>query len=264
MRIYNITQENSKKSLWFDLIFMFLITLIPFSACIFDFNLITFSIFFLVIIIDIIFSINLYKKRKEYDNTISYHKLIDYIDFENDRIIISAKADNGEERFIKYSYDEILSVNIELETYDSCTTRKHYTAIRDIAVKIQTNDDSDYVIHSYNLTFGGNLKTLYNIIDYCRKTQNYNYTLKGTGDKSEIVEKLDFYIKHKRKLRVEHSGRKDLKLLSIIVFIWGCAISIITILPFGGAKGTIISCITFGLIAYLMYFPVILDKSEEE
>ena len=264
MRIYNITQENSKKSLWFDIIFLLLLTLIPLTACIFDFNFITFSILFVVIIIDIIFSLNLYKKRKEYQDTVSYHKLIEYIDFENDRIIISAKADNGEERFIKYSYDEIDSVNIELETFDSCTTRKHYTGIRDIAVKIHTTDDSDYVIHSYHLTFGGSLRTIYDIIDYSRKGQKYDYTLKGTGDKSEIIEKLDFYIKNKRKLRVELSGRKDLKLLSIIIFVWGCAISIIAISPFGGIKGTIISCITFALIAYLIYFPVILDKSEEE
>lgn len=264
MRIYNITQENSKKSLWFDIIFLFLLTLIPFTACIFDFNLITFSVLFLVIVIDIIFSINLYKKRKEFQNVVSYHKLIEYIDFESDRIIIFAKAEDGEERFIKYSYDEIEGINIELETFDSCTTRKHYTGIRDIAVKIHTNDDSDYVIHSYNLTFGGNLRAIYDIIDYSRKAQKYIYTLKGTGDRSEIIEKLDFYIKHKRKLRVEHSGRKDLKLLSIIIFLWGCAISVIAISPFGGTKGTIISCITFGLISYLIYFPVILDKSEEE
>ena len=101
MRIYNVTQENSKKSLWFDIIFLFLLTLIPLSACIFDFNLITFSVLFLAVIIDIIFSINLYRKRKQFQKVVSYHKLIDYIDFDNDRIIISAKAENGEERYIK-------------------------------------------------------------------------------------------------------------------------------------------------------------------
>ena len=265
MRIYNITQENSKKSLWFDIIFMLIISAIPFSACIFDFNIITFSILFIMIVIDIIFFINLYKKRQEYKNTVSFHKLINYIDFEFDRILICANAEDDTHKFLKYKYSDFDSINIELETFDSSTTRKHYTGIRDIAVYFNSeNEDAKFVLHSYHMTFGGNLNTIYKIIDYVKNSQKLTYTLKGTGDKSEIIEKLDFYIENNRKLRVEHSGRKDLKLLSIIIFVWGIAISLITILPIAGAKGTIISSITFGLIAYLIYFPVILDKSEEE
>ena len=264
MRIYNVTQENSKKSLWFDIVFAFIITVIPFIACIFDFNWFTFLVLFVVVVIDIIFFANLYKKRIDYKNTNSIHKVISHVDFEPDKIIIYAYSDEGDLKTVKYNYNEIDNFNIALETYDSSATRKHYTAIRDIAVHIHPNDDSVYVFHSYHLTFGGSLKTIYDIIDYARGAQNLEYKLNGAGDHSEIIEKLDFYINNKRKLRVEHSGRKDLKLLSIIIFLWGCAISIISIMPWAGAKGTVISCITFGLIAYLIYFPVILDKKEEE
>ena len=264
MRIYNITHENSRKSLWVDIAFMIFITLIPLIACIFDLNIITSSILFIVIIIDILFTVNLYVKRKEYQNSESFHKLIHFVDFEPNRIVIGAKTNDGKIKLFKYCYSDVEDMTIELETFDSCTTRKHYTGIRDIAVYIHTNDDSDFVFHSYNLTFGGNLRTIYDIIDYARGVKNYAYKLKGTGDQSEIREKLDFYIQNNRILRVEHSGRKDLKRLAIIIFVWGCAISIITIMPFGGAKGTIISCLTFALISYLIYFPVILDKSEEE
>ena len=264
MRIYNITQENSKKSLWFDIMLLVFITLVPLIACIFDLNLITFAVLFMVIIIDITYSINLYKKRKNYQETKSYHKIIYYADFEQDRLILCGKTPEGEEKFITYKYDEIEDINIELETFDSCTTRKHYTGIRDIAVYININEEETYVFHTYHMTFGGNLKTIYKIIDYCRGVKQYSYKLKGTGDQSEIKEKLDFYIENHRKLRVEKSGRKDLRILSLIIFAWGVAISIVAVLPISGIKGGIISCITFALIAYLIYFPVILDIKEEE
>lgn len=264
MRIYNITEQNSLKSLWLDMGLLFFITLVSFTACIFDLNFITFVILFMVIILDILTVISIYKKRKDYNETKSFHKLIHYVDFLDEGIQISAFDEKGIERLIGYKYSQIEGINIVLETYDSSLTRKHYTAIRDIAVHFYTNDGLVYILHSYHLTFGGSLRTLYNIIDYSKLAPKYTYTLKGTGDHSEIKEKLDYYIKYDKKLYVEPSGRKELKLLSIIIFLWGCAMGVIVIAPFFAIRGIILTCLSFLLISVLIYLPVLIDKNNEQ
>lgn len=261
MRIYNISQENSLKNLWFDITLMAFITLIPFLACIFDFNFITFCILFVAVIVDILFFVNIYKKHKDFSSKISIHNFLNYVDFESQNIVVCVKSEDNTDKFVTYQYSQIEKVEIVIETFDSSATRKHYTGIRDIAIYFYMIDGEIHILHSYHLTFGGSLRTIYKIIDYAKKTQNLIYKLNGSGDKSEIIEKLDYYIANNKKLYVEPSGRKDLKILSIIIFLWGCAISIIVIMPLFGGSWTFLSCVISAFVGFLIYFPVILDKN---
>ncbi len=264
MRVFNITQQNSIKVLCMDFCILSFITLIAFFACIFDMNIITFLILFTVIIIDFVSIVGFYKQRKDYNSIKNVHNLIDYVDFSDNGITIAAFDQSGFEKSISYKYSEIEGINIVLETYDTSMTRKHYTSIRDISVNFYTNDGQVFILHSYHMTFGGNLRSIYKMIEYCKLAKKYTYTLSGTGDHSEIKEKIDYYVKYGKRLNVEPSGRRELKILSIIIFLWGSAMGVIVFAPFFGIYGVILCSLAFLLISILIYLPILFDYENQE